>query len=430
MEKQTHVHLIGIGGIGISALAQLYVARGYKVSGTNDNPSPQTLDRVRAFGVPVSLSREIKDIPPDVDFFVYSDAWITNEPVFMEMVRAQGKPMYSYFEALGEATKQGKSIVVAGTHGKTTTTAMVAKILIDAGKNPTVVVGSILNEQGSNFVAGDPNLFVIEGCEYLRHFLHLHPFILAINNIELDHTDYYKDLADIQSAFRALVEKIPEGGCVVTNTTLPAVKEVVRESVVPVYSYQTCVVPPLSVHGVFNVANAQTAKTACMNMFPDLDEKKVDASLASFQGTMRRFEYKGKTARGALVYDDYAHHPSEVRATLTMARETFPDKKICVVFHPHLFSRTRDLMDDFASALTCADHAYILPIFAAREKSIEGVSAEVLAEHVRKKGGDALFTHTFDEGEEILTSVGEETVIITMGAGNVYLLANRLVQEK
>ncbi len=428
MQKK-HIHLIGIGGIGISALAQLYVHQGHVVSGTNDNESPQTLDRVRALGVPVSLSRDVADLPSDIDFFVYSDAWTGREPAFMASVRALGKPMFSYFEALGEATKEGKSVIVSGTHGKTTTTAMIAKILIDAGKEPTVVVGSILSEQGSNFVAGKPDFFVIEGCEYMRHFLHLHPHILVIGNIELDHTDYYKNEQDFEHAFVELIQKVPINGAVITNTDSASIQRVLLESEREAIPFQHATVPSLAVGESFNAANARAAKPATRALFPDITEEAVDASLASFRGTYRRFEYKGKTANGALVYDDYAHHPTEVEATLTMVRETFPEKKIVVVFHPHLYSRTRDFFDAFAGALARVDSTFILPIFAARELPIEGVTGEKLAEAITAQGGKGRYVGTFAEAEALLQEEDERTLILTMGAGDVYHVAEALVKK-
>jgi UDP-N-acetylmuramate--alanine ligase len=430
---QKHIHIIGIGGIGISALAQLYVHQGYRVSGTNDSESPQTLNRIRALGVPIVVDTDMGCVPHDVDFFVYSDAWTGRHPEFMSAVRALGKPVYSYFEALGIATREGVSVVVTGTHGKTTTTAMIAKALVDLGEDPTVICGSIMAEFGSNFRAGRPDLFVIEGCEYMRHFLHLHPHILTINNLELDHTDYFKDLADVQDAFRTIASRVPESGVVITNTELPAVRPVVKDVSARVVPYQHSAVPALRVPGAFNHANAQTAKATVLAVCPHADEAVLDRSLSEFRGTWRRFEYKGVTKEGMIVYDDYAHHPSAVEVTLTMAREAFPDKRIVVVFHPHLFSRTRDFMDAFASALAHADEVLLAPIYPAREEPIEGVTSEVLAEKIVALGTSARAFESLDAILEHLTlnsKLQSQNVLITMGAGDVYVVADALTTYK
>lgn len=424
------VHLIGIGGIGISALAQLYVHQGHRVSGTNDSDSPQTLDRVRALGVPVSLTVSVEALPSDVDLFVYSDAWLSRAPAFMEAVRALGKPTRSYFEALGEATRNGRNIVVTGTHGKTTTTAMLAKVLTEIGEDPTVICGSIMSEFGSNFRAGRPDLFVIEGCEYLRHFLHLHPYLLTVNNLELDHTDYFKDLADLQDAFRTLVGRLPAEGVLVTNTDLSGVEPVVRGARARVVPYQHVRVPALRVPGAFNTANAQTAKAAALALCPDADETAIDHALADFSGTWRRFEYKGVTSGGALVYDDYAHHPSAVEATLRMAREAFPGKRLVVAFHPHLYSRTRDFMDGFAFALSHADEVLLAPIYAAREEPVPGVTSDVLAEKVTALGTPTRALDSLDSLERHLAEDGvlhTGDLLITMGAGDIFTVADALV---
>jgi UDP-N-acetylmuramate--alanine ligase len=339
----------------------------------------------------------------------------------------------SYFEALGDATRDGTSIVVSGTHGKTTTTAMLAKILIDTGREPTVIAGSILSDHGSNFVAGKPDLFVIEGCEYRRHFLHLHPTVLVITNVELDHTDYYRDLSDLQDAFREVIGRVPQQGTVVTNTDAPNSGAVLSETHVRVVPYQHVSIPPLSVPGAFNEENARAAKAAAYAYAPELHEADIDRALAAFAGVWRRFEYKGKTREGAVVYDDYAHHPTAVQGTLAAAREQFPDKRIVVAFHPHLYSRTRDFMDAFASALAHADEVLLAPIYPAREEPIPGVTSDVLAEKIQAHGTSARAFKSLSDIQEYLTTHGSLTtshVLITMGAGDVYHVGDNIVTAR
>lgn len=422
--------MVGVGGIGMSALAQMYRTQGHHVRGSDREASLVTALLAEA-GIDVLIGHRAEHVADDVNMLVYSDAVPADN---LERVRARelGILEYSYFEALGEATKEGISIVVAGTHGKTTTTAMLAKILIDTGKEPTVIAGSILSDRGSNFVSGKSGLFVIEGCEYRRHFLKLHPNILIINNIELDHTDYYKDLTDMEDAFREVVLRVGETGTIVTNTESSAVKRVITKARARVVPYQEVTIPTLKVPGTFNVENACAAKAAAFAFDPDLHEAEIDRSLATFSGAWRRFEYKGTTKSGAAVYDDYAHHPTAIRGTLEMVRAEFPDKKIAVVFHPHLYSRTHDFMEDFADALALADEVLLAPIYAAREEPIEGVTSAALAEKIVLRGTPA---HTFDSLDAIEQHLNfshspltDSHLVLTMGAGDVYKLADRLVQ--
>lgn len=414
----------------MSALAQLYHVRGSTVTGSDRGDQP-TVELLRSKGIAVSLGHASEHVPSTCDLVVYSDAVPEDNP---ERVRARerGVREVSYFTALGEVTAQGTSIVVTGTHGKTTTTAMLAKVLIEAGAQPTVICGSIMSEYGSNFIAGG-DLFVIEGCEYRRHFLSLTPRILVITNIELDHTDYYRDLDDIVGAFGEMAKKVPDEGIVVCNPLAPHLREVLRGVGASVRAYPSEGVPVLKVPGTFNRENAQAAKAAARalaEMGGHGSVAGIDASLAAFRGTWRRFEYRGVTKGGTPIYDDYAHHPTAIARTLEMARAEFSDKRIVVVFHPHLFSRTRDLMEGFAEALSKADEVLLAPIYPAREAPIPGVTSEVLVEKVRARGIPA---KAFDSFGAIVSSLEaksdtmqSDTLLITMGAGDVYKVADEL----
>jgi UDP-N-acetylmuramate--alanine ligase len=424
--------MVGIGGIGMSALAQLYASKGIHVSGSDRGESPVT-DLLHSRGITVYVGHDALHLPAETSLVVYSDAVPADNPE-RAVARERGIRELSYFSALGEATQEGTSIVVSGTHGKTTTTAMLAKILIDTGRNPTVIAGSILSEHGSNFIAGRPDLFVIEGCEYRRHFLELHPTVLVITNIELDHTDYFRDLADMQNAFREVIARVPQQGTIVTNTESAAIRSVIADVSVKKVPYQEVQVPTLLAMGTFNIQNAQSAKAAAYAVDPDLHEADVDRALAGFTGTWRRFEYKGVTKEGAVVYDDYAHHPTAVGETLRMVREQFPDKKILTIFHPHLYSRTRDFMDAFAEALANADEVLLAPIYAARETSIDGITSNVLAEKISTLGTPAHAFISLKEIEEHLLSstsnLQPQTLLLTMGAGDVYTIADKLVKSE
>lgn len=409
----------------MSALAQLFHEQGKTVTGS-DREASHITDLLTEKGIEVAIGHRAENVTTAHDLVVYSDAVPKDNP---ERVHAQALATdeLSYFEALGQATVHGYSIVVSGTHGKTTTVGMIAKILKDVGQDPTVVAGSVLADFGSNFVPGRPDFFVIEGCEYNRHFTHLHPNVFVITNIELDHTDYYHTLEEMQAAFLEVGRLVPEDGYIVCNPAPLHARPVfhrVRGHIVP---YPTTQVPELLIPGEFNRENARAAKSAVKAAFPHVDEAKVDEALRDFHGSWRRFEEKGTTAGGALVIDDYAHHPTAIRKTLEALRALHTDRKLTVVFHPHLYSRTKSFFDEFADALTLADEVLLLPIYAAREAVDESVSSEKLAAAVAKRGTPATFIPDFTKAQELLVRKNAADVIVTMGAGDVYKLAEELV---
>lgn len=427
MALKGKVHFVGIGGIGISALAQLYLHDGWAISGTNDEESHATLDRIRDAGVVIHQTQDIAHIDPDTTLIVYSSAWESRAPEFMREIRTLGIPMLSYFEALGSVSASKRTVAVAGTHGKTTTTAMLGNILRECGAKPTVVVGSVVKDFGSNYLPGDSNLMVVEACEYQRHFLELSPEVLVITNIEFDHSDYYKDLADVQSAFRSLMEKVPAHGSIVTDTEHPNIAPLLEGIEARVVNYAQELEYQLLVPGEFNAMNARAAAAAARAVLPTLSQGDINRSLASFHGTWRRFEDKGKTSSGVQVYDDYAHHPTAIRETLHALR-SMNSGKVFVAFHPHLYSRTRDLLDGFSRAFKGADEVLIAPIYAAREVDDGSISSEILAARIREEGTHAR-AGTFEEIEKILrTEPKKGDVIMTMGAGDIYQISDSLVQ--
>ena len=417
----------------MSALAQLLKHGKKRVSGTDREESPVTT-MLSQRGIPVIIGHDQCNIPADTGLLFYSDAVPENN---VERVRAKetGIPELSYFEALGEITKDTRTIAVAGTHGKTTTAGMLAKILLDAKKKPTAIVGSVVrdfpgSEGGSNFLAGDSGLFVIEACEYRDHVLKLSPEILILTNIELDHTDYFPDLESLQTTFRTAATRVPAHGVIVTNPNDPNIVPVLTDVSARVVDYTEESVPRLHLIGEFNRMNARAAKAAARAAFPDISAERANAALASFRGSWRRFEYHGETPNGALVYDDYAHHPTAIRATVEAAREKFPDKRIVVAFHPHLYSRTRSLLNDFAAALASADRAFVAPIYAAREAPDPAVSNHILADATRRlpsgKQGNVVALDSFDDIRDRLLQEGDDALIITMGAGDIYKVAEQI----
>lgn len=419
--------MCGIGGIGMSALAQLLVERGDRVTGSDREESPTT-EMLTRKGVQVCIGQRPANVPEDATVLVYSAAVHADNP---ERMRASelGIPQLTYFDMLGEVAKGKRVVAISGTNGKTTTTGMLGRILKDAGISPTVVVGSIVKDFESNYVSGTSNVFVVEACEYERHFLSLSPDVLVVTNIELDHTDYYRDLTDVQSAFRALMEKVPATGFIVTDVESPTIAPLLQGLSATIVDYKNEPAYTLRLPGSFNVENAKAAASAARIVDASVTEQIISSALADFHGSWRRFEYKGKTARGADVYDDYGHHPTAIKGTLAALREKTKGK-VYVAFHPHLFSRTRDLFDDFGTAFGDADEVFIAPIYPAREVDDGTVSSELLAERLTTHGVTASAL-SFSEIQEMLSSVPSEgDVIMTMGAGDIYKVANAIVVDK
>jgi UDP-N-acetylmuramate--alanine ligase len=424
--------LVGIGGIGMSALAQLLQAKGHTVLGSDRDHSPTT-DLLERKGISVTFGHAAIDAT--VDALVYSDAVPEDNP---ERASAQTMniPQYSYFQMLGQISTDYATVAVAGTHGKTTTTGMLAKILVDQDASPTAVIGSIVRDFESNFVAGTSNLFVVEACEYKNHLLNLvSPHVLVITNLELDHTDFFKDLEQLQDTFKRAIESVPADGCIVTDISNKNIAPLLQYARAKVVDYTREVVPTLHLPGTFNEDNARAALVAAREIVPTLSLEKAHASLALFKGSWRRFEFKGHTKEGVIVYDDYAHHPTAVEKTIVAAREKFADKKIVVAFHPHLYSRTKRFADEFARALSFADHVVLAPIYPAREVFDPTISSDILAEKIKALGTPVVVGHNLEEVGSILTSYflnltsHDVPVVITMGAGDIYKVAEALTHE-
>ncbi len=407
ISKVKKIFFIGIGGIGISALAKMAISRGIEVLGVNDEKSVKTLEPLREAGAIIFYQNELKELP-DADLYVYSDAWLYRGPEIITDAKTRRVPVLSYFEALGIFAKEYKVIAIAGTHGKTTTTAMVAEVLVDAGLDPTVIVGSFVKKFGSNFRKGSSEYLVVEADEYNRHFLNFHPFITVVVNIEADHLDYYKDLDDVQNAFDQLIKQ--------------------SEHTISDYSAYLDKVPKLSVPGEHNRLDAAAA-LAVADML-GIKEDIAQKSLSNFLGTWRRLDKRGETAKGTIIYDDYAHHPTEVRASLQALRELYPrgEKKITVLFQPHLYSRTKALFKDFTECFDDADNVLLLPIYFAREDPDPSVSSEKLAEAIRLHRGEAVTFLDFKQAEEWITKMklGPKDVFVTMGAGEAYKVADKI----
>lgn len=409
------IYCIGIGGIGLSALARYYKHKGHEVSGSDSSDS-ELIQTLKREGIDVIIGSDVSRITDEIDMVVYTIAIPSTQA---EFVRAKelGIPSKTYPQALGEVTKEKETIAICGTHGKTTTTAMAYYALKACGIDPTVIVGSLLSGVGTNFIPGDSKYMIVEACEYKRSFLNLHPTHVLVTNIDADHLDYYRDLQDIHEAFQSFADKVPESGHLVThdNVELSTKAVFVNADTVDIEGIR------LKVLGRHNQANAQLV--IALGQALGLPEEKIREGLLEFKGTWRRLEYKGVTSKGVSVYDDYGHHPTEIRATIQALRERYPkgDYALVIFFQPHLYSRTKLFQDSFAEVLATADKTYLMPIYAARESDDGTIASSVLAEKIRALGGDVeLLDTTLALVPAIEALEGNRTIAVNIGAGDAY----------
>lgn len=448
-----HIYFVGIGGISMSGLAELLFREGFNVSGSDRNSSDLTR-ALEAKGITVYYGENSSHITADIDCAVLTSA-VKDTNLEFQAIREKGIPWLSRAELLGQLMKNYEvSIAVSGTHGKTTTTSMISEILLHAGTDPTLSIGGILKTIGGNIRIGGSRYFVAEACEYTNSFLSLSPTIGIILNIEEDHLDFFKDLAHIRRSFRQFAELIPPEGCLIINADIPDYEEISKGLPCRVITYSAGNVPAdycpeqisydelgmpsfvlrgpdggtqsfrLQVPGLHNVSNAAAsiALADCLSV-----EREVTAeALAAFAGTARRFEHKGSVG-GVTIIDDYAHHPTEITATLSAAKK-YPHKTLWCVFQPHTYSRTKALLKDFAKALSLADKVVLADIFAARETDSLGISSENLRDEIKALGHDCYYFPSFDEIENfLLENCINGDLLITMGAGDVLKVGESLL---
>lgn len=432
------VFFIGIGGIGMSALARYYRSRGYIVSGS-DAAEGEVVKGLREEGVLVFIGADANNIPKDVERVIYT---IAIPPTQVEFVKAKelavsGKSiLQTYPEALGEMTNNKKVIAVCGTHGKTTTTAMTYYALQNAGVDVSMIVGSLIEVDGkkTNYVHGESEWIVIEACEYRRSFLNYNPNIVLVTNIDNDHMDYFKDADDTKSAFQEFVDKTSfEGGNILKENALIVhraevflrVPENVSKIICEEFSAEDEI--ELQVPGIHNRKNAQLV--VALGEFLKLDKQNILNGLKNFKGTWRRQEFKGEFL-GASFYDDYAHHPTEIRATLQAFREKFPNRKIIAVFQPHLFSRTKLLFTDFINSFSDADEVVVLPIYASREKFDESINSEMVQKELEKIDKVSVVVSLENLVNYLKSQDLNDKVVVTLGAGDVYKIYKELEESK
>ncbi len=444
LKQAKNVYFIGIGGIGISAIARMLLAQGKIVSGSDSSKSEIT-EALEKLGAKIFIGQKAENLPENIDIFIYTVAVKPDNPEFIEAKKRAVK-MMTYAQTLTEISSTKNTIAVSGTHGKTTVTAMIAKILIDAILDPTVIIGSLIKDKDgnkTNYIHGESKYFLVEACEYERSFLNIETKIAVINNIDADHLDYYGDLNGVIAGFNDFVKKVPADGFIVCDPADPKVAKALMGAKAKIIDRKNFYSKDikLMVPGEHNRLNAITA--VAVGSILGIDSDKSFRILESFSGAWRRFEYKGKTKEGALVYDDYAHNPQKVRAALQGAREMYRDKRLVVVFQPHLFSRTKLLLSEFATSFTDADEVILTPIFPAREVFDPTISSEILAERIRttpksefdlsleKAGKAETPARAFPDFDSIISylknSLGPNDILITMGAGEQYKIGEALL---
>jgi UDP-N-acetylmuramate--alanine ligase len=451
--KPQHVHFVGIGGIGMSGIAEVLLTLGYQVSGS-DLKSTAITERLAKLGAAIHIGHRAENVE-GAKAIVVTSALDPGNPEVAEARRLQ-IPVIPRGELLAELMRLKFGIAIAGSHGKTTTTSMVAGILNAANLDPTVVVGGrVAGLQGSNARVGKSSILVVESDESDGSFLKLAPIVAVVTNVDREHLDHYATLADIQSAFTEFVNRVPFYGAAILcmedkniQQIFPAIRRRTitygRSAQVDLEIQEVALEPTgsnflvrrrdselgrfrLSVPGLHNVLNATAAIGVALEM--DVPVPQIQDGLAAFTGVDRRFTIRG-VEHGVTVVDDYGHHPTEVKATLAAARLS-PYRRIHVLFQPHRFSRTKYLLEDFGTAFHQADDLYLLDIYAASESSINGVSAEGLLKKIRSYGHrSAHYVPTIEEGiAAIAASAQPGDLIITLGAGTVSQAADKILDR-
>lgn len=441
MDKK--IHFIGIGGVSMSGLASILLDRGYKVSGSDAKKSPTT-HKLEEKGAEIYIGHDPKNIN-NVDLVIYTAA-IANDNPELQYAKSLDLTLMTRAQFLGQLMKDHKyNVAVTGTHGKTTTTSMISHITLKENLDPTILVGGDLDIIGGNVRPGKSQYFIAEACEYKASFLEFFPYIGIILNIDADHLDYYKDINDIQETFLKFANLIPKDGYLIANADDKKTVEVSKKVNCNViyygiengtftaknitYDAHGCAAfdaykddsflfsIKLNVPGKHNILNALSS--ICTGIVLNISNASIVEGIESFKGTHRRFELKG-VKEGITVIDDYAHHPTEIKATLAAAKN-YPHKKIYCVFQPHTYSRTISLFKEFSEAFSNTDELILADIYAAREKDTGVVSSDMLGAAIREKNIDCKNFHSFEEILNYLkTTLSSGDLLLTVGAGNIF----------
>ena len=447
-EKVKRVHFVGIGGIGMSGIAQILLEMGYEVSGSDirENKNTTTL---KSKGAKIYIGHSPENISEEVQVVVFSSAVREDNP---EIMRASqlSIPIIPRGEMLAELFKLKEGVAVSGSHGKTTTTSMVAHILEEAGFDPTVIIGGILHRLGGNAKLGSGDLLVSEADESDGSFLKLSPVVSVVTNIDREHLDFYRDTEEIVSSFSRFISSVPFYGFSVVNGDDPLVRRAIRgtnkrvvsfglskgndvmadELKVEEGSYTFAVLLQgkklgnvrLHIPGRHNVYNALASITVALEL--GVDFRSIKNSLESFRNAERRMELKGYYQDVVPIYDDYGHHPTEIEAVITALREMYPERRLLMVFQPHRYSRTHFLFEEFVRVLQLPDRVFLLDIFPASEENIYGVSSERLA---RECG--ALMVSKEELFERITAELSDKDLLLFMGAGDITSLCDSFLER-
>ena len=446
------IHFVGIGGIGMSGIAELLLNQGFVVSGSDLRETEITLN-LQKKGAEIIRGHN-PEIIKNVDVVVKSSAVKDDNPE-IAFALSHKIPVIRRAEMLAEIMRMSYGIGIAGTHGKTTTTSMVGSVLSAANLEPTVIVGGIVKNYGSNNLLGSGKYIVVEADEFDRSFLSLSPIIAGITNIDADHLDCYRNLENVKEAFIEYANKVPFFGCVVAclddsglQSIIPKIhKKIItyglskqaniRADNIKMENFKSEYTAfrndkilgkiRLNVMGIHNILNSLQAVAIGSEL--EIPFSEIQKGLANFNGVFRRFEFKGEK-NGIYVYDDYAHHPAEIEATLRGVKEN-TDRRIVVVFQPHLFSRTKDFYEDFGRSFFQSDILIITPIYPAREKPIPGISGKMIADAAIQSGHQNVYF--VESNEEIIPKISEVVkrgdILITMGAGSIYKFGERFLDE-
>lgn len=452
--KPAHIYFIGIGGISMSGLAHILEDKGFKISGSDAKESAMT-KALEDMGIKVfyGQKKENLDACGDIDAVVYTAAVHPDNPEFIA-AKEKNIPLLTRAELLGQIMKEYElPVAISGTHGKTTTTSMISKVLLEANMDPTLSIGGIFKDIGGNIRVGQSKYFVTEACEYTNSFLSFFPKVSIVLDIDADHLDFFKDLDDIRNSFKMFCNLLPDDGTLIINSDIDNMEEITEGLSCNIITYgskdssdyypsditydelanasfiinrknKAPIQIKLSVPGEHNVYNAIAAVATCDLM--GVDPEYMIKALREFTGTNRRFEHKG-VVDGVTIVDDYAHHPTEIKATLSAA-QNYPHKTLWCVFQPHTYTRTKALMHEFAEALSLADKVVLADIYAARETDHLGISSRTLQEEIKSLGHDCYYFPSFEEIEKfLLQNCTKDDLLITMGAGDVVKIGENLL---
>lgn len=448
-----NIHFIGIGGINMSALAEICINKGYRVSGS-DSQDSYLIERLRNLGATIHIGQTKDNITDDINLVVYTAAISKDNEEFLEAKR-KNILMINRAAFLGQIMREYKnSIAVSGTHGKTTTTSMLSTVFNHAKLDPTILVGGNLSTIGGNVRIGHSENFITEACEYVDSFLSLNPFISIVLNIEEDHLDYFSGIDEIKASFNKFGKLLPEDGYFIINGDSENTKDILHDVSANIIrfgqnsdleavisdidfdedGYASFVLKymgvnlgrfNLSVYGIHNVYNATAAIIAGIVSGIEIDS--IKESIKEYNGVGRRFEKKGYY-NSNLIIDDYAHHPTEIKATLSAAKKL--KKHMWVVFQPHTYSRTKALFKEFSEAFYAADKVIITDIYAAREKDPGDIHSKDLVKALYQNNVDAMYIPTFDEIADYLKdNLKDDDILITCGAGPVYKVGDILLEK-